>query len=105
MAKGTQAKELVQSKLQQAFGKDFIGVYDKKIYVWSMEDGEKVQVAISLTCPKSPVEVVASTAISNGGLDFENMGPAVAAPEKFVPAEITEEEKATVAELMARLGL
>lgn len=67
-----------------------------------MEDGEKIQVAISLTCPKTPVSVVANT---SGSLDFENMGPAVAAPETFVPAEITDEERATVAELMARLGL
>ena len=106
MAKGTIGKQNVINKIKQAFGADFIGEYDKKIYVWTQENGERVQVAISLTCPKTPIDV-SGTPVPNfsGGMDFESMGAAIAAPASFVPAEISEEEKQTVADLMARLGL
>ena len=106
MAKGQEAKDRVVKKIQEIFGADFIGEYDKKIYVYSQEKGEKMQVAISLTCPKVPIDV-SGAPIPNfsGGLDFENMGVAVVTPTEFVPAEISDEEKQTVADLMARLGL
>ena len=35
MAKGTIGKQNVINKIKQAFGADFIGEYDKKIYVWT----------------------------------------------------------------------
>ena len=106
MAKGSVAKENVIKQLAAAFGDKFIGEYDKKIYVWTQENGERVQVAISLTCPKTPIDV-SGTPIPNfsGGIDFEDVGAAVAAPTAFVPAEITEEETKNIQDLMARLGL
>ena len=33
MAKGSIAKEAVEAKIKAAFGADYIGIYDKKIYV------------------------------------------------------------------------
>lgn len=106
MAKGAIAKQNVIKKIQEIFGADFIGEIDKKIYVWTQENGERVQVAISLTCPKTPVDV-SGVPMPNfsGGIDFESMGAATAAPVAYVPAEISDEEKQTVADLMARLGL
>lgn len=56
MAKGAEAKEKVIDVLKNAFQNSFIGIVDKKVYVWSEENGEQVQVAISLTCPKIPIE-------------------------------------------------
>lgn len=41
MAKGSMAKVVVENKIKEAFGNDFIGVADKKIYVWA-DDGENV---------------------------------------------------------------
>lgn len=102
LAKGQMAKDAVLAKIQAAFGADVIGVYDKKLYVWANDGGEKVQVAISLTCPKNPVGVIAG--VSDGGFDFSGDNTVIA-PPKFEPAEITEEEKANIAELMARCGL
>ena len=61
MAKGSEAKEYVIRKIKETFGEDFVGEQDKKIYVWGQEGGEKVQIAISLTCPKNPI----------GSLNFE----------------------------------
>ena len=103
MARGAEGKANVVKKLQAAFGADFIGEYDKKVYVWSQENGEKIQIAISMTCPKNPVGEV--TVVSNGGLDFSAAAPTAIAPAVHEPAEITEEEKANIADLMAKLGL
>lgn len=107
MAKGAEAKANVVKKIQAAFGADFVGEYDKKVYVWAQENGEKIQIAISMTCPKNPVGVINPAAMDFGGdLDFEKMGGATTvAQATFEPAEITEEEKQTVADLMAKLGL
>lgn len=106
MAKGAEAKANVVKKLQAAFGADFVGEYDKKVYVWAMENGEKIQIAISMTCPKNPIGVVNPASMDFGGdLDFENMGAPVVAQTSFEPAEISEDEKQTVADLMAKLGL
>ena len=106
MAKGAVAKENVTKILAEAFGSNFIGEYDKKIYVYANDGGEMVQIAISMTCPKTPVGTVSPAALDFGGdLDFENMGAPVVAQTAFEPAEISEEEKQTVADLMAKLGL
>ena len=60
MAKGAVAKTNVINKIAMAFGNDFIGEVDKKVYVWADDGGEKVQIALALTCPttqaSAPVE-------------------------------------------------
>ena len=104
MAKGAQAKEAVVNKLRAAFGDNYIGEYDKKYYVWSQENGERVQIAISLTCPKVPVEV--SSAPVAGDFNFEDDTPGVVvAAGGYQPAEITEDERDRVRDLMRTLGL
>lgn len=100
-AKGTEAKQRVEQKIAEAFGNNLVGIYDKKIYVWSEENGEKVQVAIALTCPKVPVGAVRQSE----DINFDSPEIATAAPTTFQPAEFTQEEKDTVAKLMAELGL
>lgn len=97
MARGNDAKNEVIKRLQEAFGADYIGEVDKKHYVWANENGEKLQIAIALTCPKTFVE--AAIPASNK-LDFSSATP-VSAP----PAEITEEEKKRLEDLMKKLGL
>lgn len=105
MAKGAEAKAYVANKLAEAFGEDYIGEVDKKYYVWAYEGGEKIQIAIAMTCPKNPVGVATvSTGSRDGGMDFENMTVATVATG-FQPAEITETEKKNIADLMSRLGL
>ncbi len=104
MAKGNIAKSKVTDKIKEAFGSDFIGEYDKKIYVWAEDGGEKVQIALSLTCPK--VNVAVAAAPITGDFNFEDDAPApVVAASAFQPAEITEDERATVRQLMKDLGL
>ena len=106
MAKGQIAKDFVEKKIQAAFGADYIGTFDKKIYVVAPEGGEKVQIAISLTCPKVPVTV--DNTVQIGDFNFEDPTPATLttnATGTFTPAEISDEERKNVADLMARLGL
>lgn len=101
MAKGAEAKAGVIQKIASAFGSDFIGEFDKKVYVWSIEGGERMQVALALTCPKVPVGVVNQSTTQ----DFENPMIVSAAPTSFEPAEFTETERKTVEDLMKQLGL
>ena len=104
MARGTIGKQNVINKIQQAFGADFIGEYDKKIYVWTQENGERIQIALSLTCPK--VQVAATEMLTTGDFNFEDDAPStVVAATAYQPADITDEERARVNDLMAKLGL
>ena len=95
-----------KQKLFHAFGDKFIGEYDKKIYVWANDGGERVQIAISMTCPKTPIEI--DTSINTGAdwdwgdSDKKENNVAVAVAE---PAEITEEEVDNLKTLLEKLGL
>lgn len=102
MAKGAKAKEYITKKLQETFGADFLGEMDKKIYIQAPEDGTKIQIAISMTCPKNTIEVSNAPIIKNGMLDFEAEGTIVT---PTATTEITAEERETVTEMMRRLGL
>lgn len=96
--RGTNAKLLVEQRIKQAFGQDWIGNIDKKLFVWADDGGEKVQIAINLTCPKTNV---GDTPV--GAFDTGTNIPV--APTLFQPAEITDEEKQNIADMMERLGL
>lgn len=98
--KGQIAKDNVINKIAAAFGKDYIGLVDKKVYVWSEEDGEKVQVCLSLTCPKNPVGVGGE----ENGMNFGT--PTVSnTPDIYNPAEISDKEMENVRNLIKELGL
>lgn len=104
MARGNLAKENIAKKIAQTFGADFIGEFDKKLYIWSEENGEKIQIAITMTCPKNPVGDINFSAEPGNSLNFEDMsaGPVIGSNDSV---EITEDEKRNIAELMSRLGL
>ncbi len=96
MAKGSIAKENLLKRFATAVGEDYICEKDKKFYFWSTENGERVQVAISMTVPKTPVECNAP----GGDLNFDTEAPASAKP-----VEMGADEKATLDRLMEELGL
>lgn len=106
MAKGSVAKSNVINKLAEIFGNDYIGEYDKKQYIWANDGGERVQIAISLTCPKNPIEI-ANVTEDGGDWDFSDSKPVAGAVAvtNAAPAEITEEEINNIAAMMAKLGL
>ena len=105
--RGAAAKDYVTKKIQETFGPDFLGIVDKKLYISVKENGENLQIAISLTCPKNPIQVDASVSLDDGDFDFTDDAPKTSkiAVSAAPPAEITEEEKKNIAELMAKLGL
>lgn len=101
MAKGAIAKENVIKTIAKAFGTNYVGEFDKKLYVWADDGGERVQVSIALTCPKVYRGVEET---GEAVLNFDE--PAAAdAPAGFKPAEITKEEEETLADLIAKFGL
>ncbi len=103
MAKGSVAKEKVVEKLKSAFGADYIGEFDKKVYLWADDGGERVQIAIAMTCPKNMINTVDTNTLNyNSGRDFSNNDTVIVAPENV---EISEREKEDVRKLMQRLGL
>jgi len=99
MAKGALAKEALIKRFATAVGNDYCGELDKKYYFWSTENGERVQIAVSMTCPKTPIEFQ-----GNGGdLNFED-GDTPAAPPAS-PMTMGEDEAATLERLMKELDL
>lgn len=117
------AKSEVERKIALAFGDDFIGVQDKKIYVWADAGGERIQIAISMTAPKvwiegesaaKPTVVTPKVAgdvppweedTSGTGWDFSAPSQVNVVATPPAASEITKEEKENIATLMARLGL
>lgn len=101
MAKGAVAKSKVEDIIRNAFGKDFLGVdpSTKKIYVQAEEDGEMINVAIAMTCPKTPF--VVDGASTNDGFPVGNYGT----PDTYKPAEITQNELDNVRKMIKELGL
>lgn len=100
MARGNLAKEEVVKKIKEAFGKDFVTEVDKKIYLWANDGGERVQIALALTCPKTFVEggvCAKASSVSDSAFDMPSVEPQ--------RAEITPEEQENLATLIARLGL
>jgi len=95
--KGAVAKTVVIDKIKEAFGADFVGVSDGKVYVWAMDGAEKVQIAIGLTCPKTPLG-----AAQDVGMDFNNITTQV---DTFEPAKMDEKELDNVRKLIAEFGL
>lgn len=53
-ARGSIAKVNVTEVIKNAFGTDFVGVSNGKMYVWANDGGERVQIALAMTCPKTP---------------------------------------------------
>ena len=112
-ARGTESKEWITKKIIECFGQDKAFIHDKKLFINTKENGETVQVCLTMTCPKTivspdgvsaPVEPPKSA--FSGGFDFESMGTAApTTPEPFKPAEITNSERELVQDLMRRLGL
>lgn len=95
--RGSIAKENVTKIIKEAFGANFVGEESKKLYVWADDGGEKVQIAIALTCPK--VEIQAAKPVEE--TPWEGFPPAKPKEEKM----ISPEEQETIEMLMEKLGI
>ena len=100
-SKGTEAKAYAVKKIAEAFGENFVGEIDKKVYVNCPESGGLVQIAITMTCPKTSV----GTPTRSGGMDFETMVDNNFSGFTKTTTEITQEELDNVKRLMEELNL
>ena len=101
--RGDLAKQSAIATIQAAFGEDFVGLIDKKLYV-NVKDGpngEVVQLSIALTMPKTPVSASAAPVIAPTG----DSNAAAWENKPATPTELSAEDKAKVADLCARLGI
>ena len=95
MARGSIAKTNLLEKFKTVLGQDFVGMDSdgKKAYFWSTENGEKMQVCITMTVPKTPL----TTDTMPKEMVFGD-GPVPVSP-------ISEDEQATLDRLMKELNL
>lgn len=103
MAKrGDAAKQVVVAAIQEAFGENFIGYLDKKAYVNVRDgaNGEVVQLAISITMPKTPIDAPTKTSFE---VDSSDLPPWETKPA--TPTELSPDDKEKVAMLLEKLGL
>lgn len=94
--KGAIAKANIANKLKEVFGEDWVGESGGKYYVWSYENGQKVQIAIAMTCPKTPIGADTIETLEFGDGTSKAQTPVT---------EITEQELDNVRKMMAALGL
>ena len=93
MARGQASKEIITKKILETFEGSF--PYDKEIRIPIEENGEIVQIKVTLTAAKVNVEQGGNTALPTANkveVDTTNR-------------EITEEEKKEVKDLISILGL
>lgn len=91
MAKGSVAKQNIAHKIMELYGNDYVGTENNKIYVYEDDGGERVQIAISFTCPKEGLA--------------KKMPEEEAKNPNVRHMVFSKEEEQEVKELMARLGL
>lgn len=102
MARGSQVKQEITNKILETFDGAFLYNGGKELRVPMIENGELVQVKITLTAAKVNVE-------PEGGVvtpTVKTSTPTTSAPvAPEILVEPTQEEKENVARLMAELGL
>lgn len=98
-AKGSIAKEQIISKILSTFDGAF--KYDKELRIPVMENGEEVQIKITLTCAKANVYPATAGQATSQSRDVAFPAPV---EEKSV-AEPSAEEKANVERLIKELNL
>jgi len=111
MARGAVSKQLITKKLLSTFEGAFLYNDGKEIRVPIMEDGELIQVKVTLTAAKEnvnpgddnaiPGEVTTNATAYNEGIDFSQ--PVAKIEAKVV--EPTDAEKQNVRDLLEALGL
>ena len=102
MARGNLAKERLIDKIIKALPDNYLGVADKKYYFIEDDGGEQVQIALTMTCPKTPIAAFSKDApkqetTKSEMIDFEEA-------EESSP-ELTPQERKNIELLMEKLGL
>ena len=102
MARGAIAKGEVMQKILSSFDGAFTYNDGKEIRVPVIENGELVQIKVTLTCAKENVESGTDTVMPGS---FPTPASAKVTPERTEPIAPTSDEKAAVAQMLKSLGL
>ena len=93
-AKGNEAKSKITKKILETFGNSaFIANGGKEIRINEEENGELIQIKLTLTASKTPISQNGED-ISSQGINFES---------KSVDIEMTSEEKENIADFIKRI--
>lgn len=103
-AKGSILKQEVASKILAAFPGSFLYNDGKEIRINGVEDGQKLQIKVTLTCAKVAVEGGDDT-ILPGEKTAANADIKPTGMNEKIPQEPTAEEKERLATLLNKLGL
>lgn len=102
-AKGSILKREIMEKIIETFPGSFLYNDGKEIRINGMEEGQKLQIKVSFTCAKTPVEGGEDIALPGGDAVAADTKP-IETNEK-IPQEPTAEEKERLTMLLNKLGL
>lgn len=111
MAKGAKSKDLVYQKVVSMFGDAFLYNDDKEVRINVNEDGEIVQLKMTLTVTKSPVESPNAAGAEDKSTSIELKEVAEKPFEEKEPStsqpalELSQEEKDDLAMLLQSLNM
>lgn len=103
-AKGSILKQEVSEKILKAFPGSFLYNDGKEIRINGLENGEQLQIKVTLTCAKVAVEGGEDVALP-GEEKVTTADVKPAGTNEQVPQEPSAEEKERLATLLNRLGL
>ena len=102
---GEAQRNLINQIIKLLPSDDYIGEFEKKHYFWSRVGKEKIQVAISLACPKDPIVAINDpNGFVGDGIDFEIASKTIIY-STAAAVEASEEEIDRLKNLMEKLEL
>lgn len=105
-AKGSILKQEIAEKILTAFPGSFLYNDGKEIRINGTEEGQSLQIKVTLTCAKVAVEGGEDTALPGEKIKVENVGITSFEEEnETIPQEPTAEEKERLTTLLNKLGL
>lgn len=105
MAKGSESKASIFKKLMETYPDSFWEDQDKILRIPLTENGEVIEIKVTLTAAKNNLREGAAAASAFTAPSAEEVASFMPAPDSTVKTEVTEEEKERVAQLLASLGL
>ena len=103
-AKGAILKQEVAEKIIAAFPGSFLYNDGKEIRINGLENGESLQIKVTLTCAKTPVEGGEDIRLPGEKENIVKNEVPITSSEK-IPQEPSAEEKERLATLLSKLGL
>ena len=106
MARGQAAKQEIMATILETFGgNSFLYNNGKEIRVNTQEDGEPVQIKITLTAAKTAAEPEDENAIPGASNPTDQISEVKEDESPKTVVEATADEKNAIADLMASLGI